>query len=119
MFAEQRKISITSKMENSNNTIIGIFSIIILIIVYPLLNAESILAQSLTSQRTLSFDSRYIIQASRQVTGQVVKVEETYLKTVGEVIRQAGLRRVGFESVGPSPEVLEAVSVSNDWVEGC
>ncbi len=63
----------TSKAENSKNTIIGIriFSIFILIIAYPMLNTESILAQSLPSQRTLSFDSRYVIQGySNKAVGQ-------------------------------------------------
>ena len=73
MFEEPRKIPITSKMENLKSTIIGIriFSISILIIAYLMLNTESILAQSLTSQRTLSFDSRYVIQGySNKAVGQ-------------------------------------------------
>ena len=73
MFEERRKTPITSKMENLKNTIIGIrvFSISILIIAYLMLNTESILAQSLTSQRTLSFDSRYVIQGySNKAVGQ-------------------------------------------------
>ena len=44
----------------------------ILIIAYPMLKTESILAQSLTNQRTLSFDSRYIIQGySSKAVGQL------------------------------------------------
>ena len=73
MFEERRKIPITSKMENLKNTSIGIriFSISILIIAYLMLNTENILAQSLTSQRTLSFDSRYVIQGySNKAVGQ-------------------------------------------------
>ncbi len=73
MFEEGSKITTTSKAENSKNTIIGIriFSIFILIIAYPMLNTESILAQSLPSQRTLSFDSRYVIQGySNKAVGQ-------------------------------------------------
>ena len=73
MFKERRKTAVTSKMENLKNTIIGIriFSISILIIAYLMLNTENILAQSLTSQRTLSFDSRYIIQGySNKAVGQ-------------------------------------------------
>ena len=73
MFKERRKTAVTSKMENLKNTIIRIriFSISILIIAYLMLNTESILAQSLTSQRTLSFDSRYIIQGySNKAVGQ-------------------------------------------------
>ena len=63
----------TSKAENSKNTIIGIriFSTSLLVLASLMLNTESILAQSLTSQRTLSFDSRYFIRTnSNRAVGQ-------------------------------------------------
>lgn len=53
----------------------------------------------ITESETLFItDSRYLVQAEQQVAGRVVKVEESYLKTVGETISQARLKRVGFES---------------------
>ena len=63
----------TSKAENSKNTIIGIriFSASLFVIASLMLNTENILAQSLTNQRTLSFDSRYVIQGySNKAVGQ-------------------------------------------------
>ncbi len=70
MFEER---TTNSKAENSKYTIIGIhiFSTSLLIIATLMLNTESILAQSLPSQRTLSFDSRYAIQGySNKAVGQ-------------------------------------------------
>ncbi|MBI3950461.1 MAG: aminopeptidase P family protein [Acidobacteria bacterium] len=54
-------------------------------------------------------DSRYVVQASQQVTGRVVKVEESYLKTAGEAIQEAKLRRVGFESAHMTHQQLNAL----------
>lgn len=54
-------------------------------------------------------DSRYVVQASQQVTGRVVKVEETYLKTVGEAIQEAKLKRVGFESAHLTHQQLDGL----------
>ena len=70
MFEER---TTTSKAENSKYTIIGIHisSISLLFIASLMLNTESILAQTLTNQRTLSFDSRYVIQGySNKAVGQ-------------------------------------------------
>jgi Xaa-Pro aminopeptidase len=53
----------------------------------------------ITESETLFItDSRYLAQAEQQITGRVVKVEESYLKTVGETVQEARLKRVGFES---------------------
>lgn len=50
------------------------------------------------SQTYFITDSRYVTQAEQHVVGQVVLVEESYLKTVGQVMMAAKLKQVGFES---------------------
>lgn len=54
-------------------------------------------------------DARYVVQAEREVRGRVVKVENTYPETVGEVITGVRLRRVGFESAHMTHKQLRAL----------
>lgn len=81
--------------------------------------STAMLFLSLT-EAVLITDSRYLTQASRQVAGPVVLVEESYVKTVAQVIQRAHVRRVGFESAAVTYQqlnhLLSQVESNTHWV---